>query len=28
MGLGLVFAALAATGPVMEQVSRKPVSAV
>ena len=28
MGLGLVFAALAATGPVMDQVSRKPVSAV
>ena len=28
MGLGLVFAALAATGPVMEQISRKPVSAV
>ena len=28
MGLGLVFAALTATGPVMEQVSRKPVSAV
>ena len=28
VGLGLVFAALAATGPVMEQVSRKPVSAV
>ena len=28
VGLGLVFAALAATGPVMEQISRKPVSAV
>ena len=28
VGLGLGFAALAATGPVMEQISRKPVSAV
>ena len=28
VGLVLVFAALAATGPVMEQISRKPVSAV
>ena len=28
LGMGLVFASLAATGPVMERVSRKPVSAV
>ena len=28
LGMGLVFASLAATGPVMEQISRKPVSAV